>query len=294
MNILITGSNGVLGSSILCELKKSGYKVLTLKRKLVDWKGSIKNEILLRGVDIVIHCAANTDLELCERDLYKCFKDNLILTELLAKAAEKNNAKFIFISSTGVYGNYKKTSYFESDIARPTTYYHKSKLFAEMLVLERKNNLVIRTGWIFGGAINNKKNFVINRLKELKNGTSTLYANQDQIGNPTYASDLSKVIVTLIQKNITGLYNCVGEAKASRYEYVKKIFELANVDINVEAKSKNYFKRLSEVSDNESASNRKLNAACSTKMPHWGKSLKCYIKIILSNPKVKRLINEKS
>ena len=281
MKIAITGSSGLLGSSFVSFFTKKNEKIFTVNRedyipeisinKVIDYFESKKTSI-------IIHCAANTDVELCEENEKKCFYDNYQLTEVLMKVSKKLNVKLIFISSTGVYGDHKSSPYIETDISNPKTVYHKSKLDSEKMIQNNlKNYIIIRTGWLFGGNPKSPKNFVINRLLEAKNSDGKIFSNIDQRGNPTYTNDLVKTIYDLIKSDEIGLFNCVNEGTASRYEYVSEIIQMAKYSTEVEGVRKSSFNRKANVSNNEMAINFNLSNIGLNEMPDWKLSLKNYM-----------------
>lgn len=277
--VLITGSGGLLGSAFAA-VDAWDEKILCPSSALdiTDFE-AVKNMLALHNPDIIIHCAAHTDVEKGEIDVDKTRLINVTGTENLVNAALSlpKEPIFCFISSTGVYGQYKSEPYTELDDTVPTTAHHKSKLEAERIVEGCiKKHLVIRTGWLFGGSVEQPKNFVYKRYLEASK-TDILRANDMQIGNPTFADDVAKQVVYLLQKECFGLYNCVNVGTASRYEYVKKIVELFGVECVVEAAGEGEFKRVAPVSRNESAVNYKLELAGLNIMPRWEESLALYI-----------------
>lgn len=282
MRIAITGSSGLLGSSFTSFFKKKNIDFFTVNREDFNVKkpiNKIAQYFQSKNTSIIIHCAANTDVEFCEKNEEKCFSDNYNLTEILTKVSKKLNLKLVFISSTGVYGNYQSIPYKENDIAQPTTTYHKSKLSAETMIQKTIDNyLIIRTGWLFGGNTNSTKNFVINRFVEAENSNGKIFSNLDQMGNPTYTNDLVRTIYTLINRNISGLFNCVNKGNASRFEYVAEIINLFGLSVKVKGVKKSDFNRKADVSDNEMAVNTRLSEISLDQMPEWRLSLKEYIK----------------
>lgn len=284
MKIAVTGSSGLLGSSFVSFFKEKDIDFLRVNRENYNPKILI-NEVIdyfqSQKISIIIHCAANTDVELCEKNEEKCFQDNYKLTEILTKVSKKLNLKLVFISSTGVYGNYKTSPYIESDISKPTTIYHKSKLDAESMIQKTLGSyLIIRTGWLFGGNTDSPKNFVVNRVVEAKNSDGEIFSNLDQRGNPTYTNDLVENIYTLIDKNVSGLFNCVNQGSASRFEYVSEIINLSEYHVLVKGVKKSTFNRKANVSNNEMALNVNLSEMNLNEMPNWKTSLKEYISSI--------------
>ncbi|HHG3484929.1 TPA: NAD(P)-dependent oxidoreductase [Vibrio parahaemolyticus] len=277
---LISGATGLLGASILNEIKKNNGHVEVIEKKIITIPLNL--DCLIKSIrdskcDVFIHCAANTNVDYCEINLDECYKVNYLLPEILSGICFSLGIKFVFISSTGIYGETKKTPYTELDEPNPTTVHHNSKYQAEKTCrITCPNSLIIRTGWLFGGDFSSKKNFVVNRIKEAKQTEGIIYSDPYQIGNPTSVYDVSERILLLIEKDISGIYNCVNTGVASRYEYVKEIISLSNLPVKVEQLSSK-FDRIAKVSNNESAENYKMDLLGLPKMRGWKESLKYYI-----------------
>lgn len=286
MKILLTGSNGLLGSSFCTFAEKNGYKITCLKRENLNINLGIEriiNYLESFDAEVIIHCAANTNVEECERNPHSCYRDNTLLTEVLAIACRKLGMKMVFISSTGVYGAHKKDAYIEYDDVSPTTVHHHAKWEAEKAVSSQLlNYLIIRTGWLFGGSWEMKKNFVANRIHECLISNRDITSDNTQIGNPTYVCDVVAKVMHMIQLGITGTFNCTNEGVASRYEYVKEIVRCADLNTRVVASEKP-FVRQAKVSFNESAINFKLTNLGLSPLPCWKKSLSDYINLLRGN-----------
>jgi len=280
MKIGITGSSGLLGRELCLLAAEKGFDVIKLERSnLLLENGLAKSVRYIKQFkfNVVIHCAANTDVEGCEIAPEISYRDNTLLTEMLANTCKQLDIFMVFISSTGVYGNHKLDPYTEYDCVAPTTAHHRSKWLAEQSVrLTQNNSLIIRTGWLFGGGYNLPKNFVANRIKEALIAEKPIESDQFQKGNPTYARDVASTIIALLGSGWSGTFNCVNSGIATRFTYVKKIIELAKLDVDVLPSDKP-FKRIAKVSNNESAMNFKLNQLDIPAMPNWEDSLASYI-----------------
>tara|TARA_S200000501_G_scaffold377113_1_gene434289 strand:+ start:1365 stop:2225 length:861 start_codon:yes stop_codon:yes gene_type:complete len=281
MNIGITGCSGMLGSSFANFFKSNKINYFPVDRKHYSINCDINYIVKYfksKKTTLIIHCAANTDVEFCEKNPRQCFNDNVELTKNLLITCKKLDIKFVFISSTGVYGDYKKTPYNESDFTKPKTIYHQSKLLAENEIIDKlENYIIIRTGWLFGGNKNSKKNFVRNRLIEAQDNKDIIKSNIEQYGNPTFTEDVVINTHSLIKYDHSGLYNCVNKGFASRYEYVNEILKNDGRKNKIEPVRKSEFNRLANVSNNEMANNKNLNKIGLNKMPDWKKSLKKYM-----------------
>lgn len=281
MKILITGGDGILATSLKKILSKK-YIIITKNRTEMDITNIDQVDTIFSEVkpDIVIHTAANTNVEECEvkPDLAELI--NVQGTKNIVDIAKKNSCKVIFISSTGIYGTEKETEFYETDKVEPTTVHHKTKWIGENYCLDNlSNTLIIRTGWIFGGEKNHKKNFVWNRIREARNSDS-IFGDPNQKGNPTYAIDLAFQIQLMIEKNLSGIFNVCGIGSATRLEYVRAIVQEYHLKTEVREAPEGYFKRKANVSSNESAENKKLNELEINIMKPWKDSLKTYIQIL--------------
>lgn len=281
MKILITGANGLLGSTIFDYLTEKGENVFKYNRSDFSWIDQKKNILALRNFDVVIHAAANTNVEECEIYPESCYRDNTLFTERLSSAASQVNCKFIFISSTGIYGSEKENSpYTEYDNVNPTTHHHKSKWLAEQAVNKFCNNsLILRTGWIFGGLPNSSKNFITNRIREaLVTKNNKIISNCQQFGVPTYTKDFAEILYLMILKDEIGTYNIVNQGHASRFDYVSKIFKTLSLETEVIPDSAESFNRIAKVSKNEMAVSLKLKELGYQLLPTWEESIEKYIK----------------
>ena len=138
----------------------------------------------------------------------------------------------------------------------------------------------MRTGWLYGGDKTHSKNFVYKRFLEASKN-EVIYSDNTQMGNPTYVIDFVKQIEVLLEKRCYGIFNCINAAKSiSRYDYVKRIVELFDINCNVEVASSDMFKRIAPVAKNESAINYKLDLLNLNVMREWQEALNEYIEVL--------------
>ncbi|MBN2653098.1 MAG: NAD(P)-dependent oxidoreductase [Spirochaetales bacterium] len=278
MKVLVTGVYGLLGSTIKLEAPSNfeifGYDIDTLDITDSAAVAKVVEEI---SPDLVIHCAALTNVDYCEEHPDQAFRINVTGTINLLKACMGRNIKFVYISSTGIYGDYFEKEYSELDNPEPLSIHHKTKFLAERAVHSHVNNfLIVRIGWLFGGNEQIKKNFIKARIDEAKKNP-LLYSDPGQKGNPTYVCDLVKQLFVLLENNCIGVYNVVGEGTATRYEYVKEIIRLSGVNSRVEAGTPEMFVRKAPVSWNESAKNFRLELENLSVMRSWKLALAEFI-----------------
>ena len=267
----------MLGQAVITAAGEIGFVCDSLSRASVNVRKPSDLIPLMADYDVFIHAAANTNVEQCEKDPMACYRDNTFLTEVVASVAANADVKMVYISSTGVYGAGKDSPYHEYDETVPLTHHHKSKLLGEAFVGKCRSSLIIRTGWLFGGSAENPKNFVAARLREAALSCGPISSNSEQRGNPTYVRDLAGRVLSLICDAQSGVFNCVNEGVASRFDYVSAILSCAGSVTAVEPTRAGSFNRLAKVSNNESAINMKMDYAGYDHMPEWRESLSRYI-----------------
>lgn len=280
MKVFLTGASGILGTDIANELKKRNYEYLGFNSQDIELNNffDVKSKIEKFNPDVILHCAAITNVDLCEDEKQKAFDINILGSQNIALAAKEIDSKIVYISSCGVYGNGKPTPYTELDDPQPLSYHHYTKLEGENRVKEsNKNHLIVRPGWLFGGTIQHQKNFVEARRKEAMN-KSILKSAYDKKGSPTYTADLAKQIIYLIEKNITGTFNTVNEGCATRFEYVSEILKLLKISTLVEPVNSSSFPRKANMPDNECLENYNMNINNLNIMRSWKDALSGYIK----------------
>jgi dTDP-4-dehydrorhamnose reductase len=286
VKLLLTGAGGLLGGAIVDAAAARGDLCQVLPRPQLQQPAAALAQ-QLRGHDLLLHAAANTNVEQCETDPDACYRDNFLLTELLAQAAALAGVPLLFVSSTGLYGTASDAPYREYDAAAPTTHHHRSKLLAEHSVLAATpRNLVVRTGWLFGGAPATPKNFVARRIDEARRAALDarhLESNTEQRGVPCWNRDVAMRMLDLAAAGVTGVVNCVNSGNASRYDYVAAVVQLAGIAVAVRPSSAAGFQRKARVSPNEMADNWKMRMLGWPEMPDWRASLQTYLRTELAD-----------
>jgi dTDP-4-dehydrorhamnose reductase len=289
VKLLLTGAGGLLGSAVVDAAASRGDRCDALARPALggDAPDAAQLAEQLRGHDLLLHAAANTNVEQCETDPDACYRDNFLLTELLAQAAALAGVRMLLVSSTGLYGTASQAPYREYDAAEPTTHHHRSKLLAEQAVLAAApHNLVVRTGWLFGGAPATPKNFVARRIDEARKAKAEqrhIESNAEQRGVPCWNRDVAMRMLDLAAAGVTGVVNCVNSGHASRYEYVAAVVELSGAGVAVRPSTAAGFNRKAKVSPNEMADNWKMRMLGWPEMPDWRASLQTYLRTELAD-----------
>lgn len=287
MKILITGADGMLGSALCPILREIGHTVyatdistLDQKDKYLDVRSyeQVKESIGKANPDMVMHLAAETDVDKCEVEPDHAFLTNTIGTQNVALVCQKSEIEMVYISTIGVFYGDKPEPYTEFDEPNPINVYGRSKLEGEKIV----NNLlkryyIVRAGWMVGGGPNKDKKFVGKIIRQM-NETSELKAVIDKMGSPTYTVDFSRCLAALIETGYYGLYHCTNKGSASRFDVAKKIVEfLGKSDVTVEPVSSAYFPLPAARARSEISRNYKLELLGMDTTKHWEDALKKYI-----------------
>jgi len=233
-SILITGANGQLGS----ELQKliplyPQFRFFPTDIDTLDLcnKAAIESFVDKNRIDYIINCAAYTAVDKAEDDIALCYRINCDAVRNLAEAA--GQAKIIHISTDYVFDGTSDRPLRETDKTNPQSVYGKSKLEGEQILLKIApgGSIIIRTAWLYSSFGNNFVKTMIRLGKE----KDSLNVVNDQIGTPTYAADLAKVILQIIEeseKNNTfhaGIYHYSNEGVCTWYDFCLKIHELAGI-----------------------------------------------------------------
>jgi len=232
--ILITGANGQLGN----EIQKLAFIYPLLKFFPTDVdtlnlcnKRDIESFLHDNPIDYIVNCAAYTAVDKAEEDAGICYQINRDAVQNIAESA-KAQTRIIHISTDYVFEGTGKTPLKESDQTNPQSVYGKSKLAGEQILMKIKpESIIIRTAWLYSSFGNN---FVKTMIRLGKERDSINVVN-DQVGTPTYAADLAKVILDIItwgeEKNSfpAGIYHFSNEGICSWYDFALKIHELAGI-----------------------------------------------------------------
>ena len=245
MKVGVTGANGMLGSSLITYLSKS-YRVFATSQikgvegKNIEWDCFDLTDITLLNewlektkLDVIIHCAAIVNVDLCEDNVKLAEKLHIETTEVMANYLDSNGGRLIYISTDSVFDGEKQGAYSESDLVSPLNVYAKTKIMGEKSVQSMNNGLVLRTN-IIGWTQDNKNSFAEWVLSNL-NGNVPFNLFYDVYFSPLNVYDLSFIIAKIIEKPIFGLYHCGSSDNISKYDFGKKmaeIFQLSDSNIN--------------------------------------------------------------
>lgn len=293
MRILVTGSNGQLGSQIINILNKGYADIgkIPIAYKNAEVIGIDINDIDISNIDevlnyinklkpdIIINTAAYTNVDGCEKYYDDAFKVNAIGARNMAIAAEKASSKLIHISTDYVFSGNAVEPYKEYDIPDPQNVYGKTKLLGENYVSKFCSKyFIVRTAWLYGY---NGKNFVKTIIKAAKE-KGHLDVVDDQRGNPTNADDLAYHILKIGLTDEYGIYHCTGNGECSWYDFACKIIEYSGINCDVNPIKSDKLNRKAKRPFFSSLDNMMLRCTVKDEMRDWQDALKEFIsKVIL-------------
>lgn len=234
--ILVTGCNGQLGRAIQ---KEYGDEVEFIKTDMLDMEGIVKLDIsdldAVRQVcgdtkpDVIINCAAYTNVDGCEEHEDVAYQANAIGPKNLAIASAERDIKLIHISTDYVFAGDGKRPYVETDEPSPVSAYGRTKLAGENFVKENATKyFILRTAWLYGDG----KNFVKTMLNAAKTHDEVSVVS-DQLGTPTSAVELSKMIHFLEATDNYGLYHATCEGSTNWADFTETFYRKRNIKTKV-------------------------------------------------------------
>lgn len=287
MKILVTGSAGMLGSALCPTLAKRKHEVFatdlaptdedTKKLDVREYK-QIRDLVRKSQPDMVMHLAAETDVDRCELEPDHAFLTNTIGTQNVTLVCQERNIPMVYISTIGVFYGDKIEPYTEFDTPNPINIYGQSKLQGEKIVQSLlKRYYIVRAGWMIGGGPKKDKKFISKIIKQVKE-TKVIKAVNDKIGSPTYTIDFSKCLSALIETGYYGLYHCTNKGYCSRFDVAKRIVDfLGSPDVTVEPVCSAYFPLPALRARSEMSRNYKLELLNMDTTRYWEDALKDYI-----------------
>lgn len=284
MQILVTGSNGQLGSELreLAPLYKDYQFLFTDINELdITSVDDISRYFKGKKIGCVINCAGFTAVDQAESDVMGANLLNGLAAGYLAEAASNAKALMMHISTDYVFDGKNHKPYSESDATGPQTAYGKSKLNGEVeVIFNASRSVIIRTSWLYSGYGHNFVKTIIKKARE----TGSLSVVYDQIGSPTYAADLAKALLDMIPRlpsRVRGeIYNYSNEGACSWYDFAMAISELQGINCKIKPVQSKEFKTAAVRPHYSVLDKARFRKDFGLEIPHWRDSLKrCLEKI---------------
>jgi dTDP-4-dehydrorhamnose reductase len=294
--MLVTGKNGQLGRSInkiispeaKTDNNLSSNNFVFVGREELDLNSESNISHYFDSndkFDVIINCAAYTAVDKAEEDQELANQINHLAVKQLAQIAKKQQAKLIHISTDYVFDGKSDKPYTEIDTTNPINIYGKTKLAGEKALQEvmPTNAIIIRTSWVYSEYGNN---FVKTMLR-LGQERDRINVVDDQIGSPTYATDLANAILEVINNKVfreegweTQVYHYSNAGEISWYDFAKEIFKMAKIDCQVNPINTEQYPTTAKRPRNTLMNKRKIKHRFFLEIKNWKKSICIAIKKI--------------
>lgn len=287
MRLLVTGSLGQLGRALKARLEQGRCPGEWLDVE-ADWADLAEIDISSDAsvtawfesherYDVVINCAAMTNVDGCEADFASAFSANALGPMNLARACAQTDTTLVHVSTDYVFSGSQEGERTEADTPCPISAYGRSKLAGEGLALSgNPRTHVVRTAWLYGEG----KNFVATMLR-LASTHGEVTVVDDQLGNPTSADDLAGEILRIALTDAYGVWHCTNEGICSWADLAEEVFALAGVACTVKRCTSEQYKAANpQAADRprfSALANARLAATIGNTMRPWKDALRDYI-----------------
>ena len=288
MKILVTGCEGQLGQEIqrifrlghseLGEIPTAlqGAELVPVDIDKLDIgnKQAVLTFVSQAKPDIIINCAAYTNVDGCETNEDIAMAGNALGPRNLATAAEAGGAKLIHVSTDYVFSGNESREKREWDICEPASIYGSSKYLGEQYVQSFCSRyFIVRTAWLYGYI---GKNFVKTILKAGKERGALKIVN-DQLGNPTNAADLAHHLLKLAASEEYGLYHCTNNGTCSWYDFACEFVKIAGFDCDITPCTSDEFPSPTKRPEYSSLDNMMLRCTVGDEMRSWKDAIAAYM-----------------
>ena len=288
MRILVCGANGQLGCELARLIKRGCAEIGPIpdsydKTELVNTDvenlditdATAVDSFVAEGrFDIIINCAAMTNVDGCEAHEEMAYRINAQGAENLALAAARQGAKIVHISTDYVFSGNDPSDRVEDDKPDPQSAYGHTKLASELLVQQASpKHFIIRTAWLYGYV---GKNFV-KTIMGLARDNGSIKVVDDQLGNPTSANDLAYEILKIAATEDYGIYHCTNNGTCSWFEFASTIVDMAAIDCEKIPCTTEEFPRPAKRPAFSSLRNKHLEDTIGDEMRPWQDALACFL-----------------
>ena len=272
MRLAITGSSGQLGSTLLRATRHDTVLPIDLPDHDITKLDAMVRIVREFRPQIIVHAAAMTDVDGCERDPDSAYRINVIGTRNMAVAALEAGAALVYISTDYVFDGEKPEPYWEYDMPHPLSVYGRTKWVGERTVRDILSRFyIMRIAWLYGPS---RRNFVetVLGLAEQRDSFSMV---TDEVGSPTNSVDAADAILRLVRQPAYGIYHLPNAGVCSRYEWARAILRLADRS-DVEVVGSQDYQRPARVPKRVELKNL-LGAQLGIVMRHWEEALAAHM-----------------
>ncbi len=286
MKVLVTGAEGMVGSTLCPALRREGHQVqvtdlkpMSAECQLLDVRdrAAVSRTIDTVRPELVMHLAAETDVDRCELEPAHAYLTNAVGTEYVAAACKTRSIRLLYMSTAGVFDGEKPSPYIETDEPNPVNVYGRAKLAGEYAIRQYGGIYqIVRAGWMVGGYERDKK--FAGKILRLLEEQHALRVVTDKVGTPTFTEDLTQGLLVLIGTAHVGVFHMTNHGSCSRYDFALKLVEyLGRKDVVISPISSDAFPLPASRAASEVLQNARLESLGLDLMPTWQESLRRYV-----------------
>ncbi|MBW1916607.1 MAG: dTDP-4-dehydrorhamnose reductase [Deltaproteobacteria bacterium] len=272
MQILITGSDGQLGRTLVQEGTSRGFVIRATDLAQLDITNcqAVLAEVEDYRPEVLINAAAYTQVDDCETQIDLAYRVNALGPRNLGLACRRFGVRLVHISTDYVFDGQKASPYVEWDSPRPLSVYGESKLLGEQQVREQcPDHFIVRTAWLYGPQGQNFIKTVLARGRELASQERPLKVVHDQHGTPTSTLALARQLFDLAETNAFGTYHATCQGACTWYEFAWQIITAAGLPVDLKPCTTAEFPRPAPRPRNSVLANRVLQLEQLDHMPDW-------------------------
>jgi dTDP-4-dehydrorhamnose reductase len=276
MKVVVTGAAGQLGQDVIQELERKNHQAFGADRQQLDITKEKEVLAFISEVkpDVILHCAAYTNVDAAEENEDAAYQVNAAGTEYLAKAAKLNGTKMMYISTDYVFDGTAIEPYEVDEPTKPLGAYGRTKLAGEQLLQKHLEEFfIVRTAWVFGIYGNNFVKTMI-RLGKERGEVGVVH---DQVGSPTYTVDLAQFMVELMETDKYGIYHATNSGICSWYEFAVEIFKQAGMNVTVNPLTSDQFPRPAARPKYSVLSKKRIEQQGLKPLRDWKEALAAYL-----------------
>lgn len=273
--ISVLGASGMLGTDVVSFLRKNYSRVEAFDLPDFDITKCQDLESAVTGKDIIINCAAYTNVEKAEAEERLAYAVNAEAVKMLGRAAKATGAYVLHISTDFVFDGKIDRPYTETDEPNPVNAYGRSKLAGEKLLIGSGANFsIIRIEWTYG---KNGNNFIKKLLAAALSGQA-LKVVDDQIGSPTATTEVVKSIYQLMKQKAEGIFHFAAEGFTSRYEMAKYMFKNLGIKVDLTSCKSSKYPTMANRPLNSSFCCNKISNILEEPIKKWQKPLETFLR----------------
>jgi len=277
--IVIFGAKGQLGTALcnLCEKENIDFKGFDFPDIDITIPDTFQKKIIDFKPDILINCAAYTDVYKAEEDLERSMLVNGLALKNLVKLCNDYNIYLCHISTSYVFNGLKQTSYIETDNPNPINYYGITKYVGEQIIINYSRSYsIVRTADLFGNSVNESNNIVKKLIKLAQNNEIVKLVN-DEYTSPTFAGNLAEQLLLIVENKLHGILHATSKGHCNWVEFGKFIFNLLKLEVEIKEVNSSYFNTTLKKPNFSVLENFVLKKKGLNLMLNWKTALKDYL-----------------